>query len=120
MFDVTDGIISQYVTKALGSACPDSDHVTGKDIDHGAVTIQLMPYDDTPNPGGEYKVWVTLLSDYNTNARGNHFGFVPSKSKTDNFKVASTISPELDSRFIGRDGGFIDGLTITHTDPLGE
>lgn len=35
-----------------------------------------MGYDDTPNPGGEYKVWVSLSRDFN-----------PSLSKTDNFKV---------------------------------
>jgi hypothetical protein len=119
VFDVSNGIISSYFSQALGSGCTTANHLLGTDVDHNAVTIQLMPYDDTPNPGGEYKVWVTLLSDYNTSARGNHFGFVASKSKTDNFKVASTMSPELDSRFIGRDGGFIDGLTITHTDPVG-
>src|SRR5438309_706990 len=47
-FDVNAGII----TAAVGP-CP---HVTGSDIDHGAKTVQLMPYLDTPNPGGEYKV----------------------------------------------------------------
>jgi hypothetical protein len=47
------------------------------------ITVQLSPFDDTPNPGGEYKVWMTLVSDYN-----DFGGFVPSKSKTDNFKVS--------------------------------
>jgi len=119
MFDVSNGIISNYVTKAQGSGCLTDNHVTDLDKDHGAVTIQLMPYKDTPNPGGEYKAWATLLSNYSTTARGNRFGFVASNSKTDNFKVAAPISPELDSRFIGPDGSFIDGLTITHVDTLG-
>lgn len=33
-------------------------------------------YDDTPNPGGEYKVWVSRVSDFKND-----------ESKTDNFKV---------------------------------
>jgi hypothetical protein len=119
LFDVSNGIISNYVAKAQNSGCPTADHNVGLDLDHGAVTIQLMPYNDTPNNGGEYKVWATLLSDYKTTARGNKFGFVASNSKTDNFKVASPISPELDSRFFRSDGSIIDGLTITHVDPLG-
>jgi hypothetical protein len=36
-------------------------------------------YDDTPNPGGEYKVWVTLDCE----------NYAESLSKTDNFKVKS-------------------------------
>jgi hypothetical protein len=47
-------------------------------------TVQLAPFSTTPNPGGEYKVWITKVLDYNT-----YGGFVPSKSKTDNFKVLS-------------------------------
>jgi len=39
-------------------------------------------YDDTTNPGGEYKVWVSKNSD-----------FPNSESKTDNFKVEVTLPP---------------------------
>ena len=81
-------------------------HVSGIDLDHnelGAITVQLYPYDDTPNPGGVYKVWVTQVADYaNTNdglvkktdpvngenyQPANYHGFIPAKSKTDNYKV---------------------------------
>jgi len=51
--------------------------------------------DTTPNPGGEYKAWITPIGNYspdpqnpkcstNSNIR---FGFCDSDSKTDNFKV---------------------------------
>jgi len=63
-------------------------HLTGIDQDHadlGAITVQLMPYEDTPNPGGVYKVWVTPVDKYSP-GQGKH-GFIPSWSKTDNFKV---------------------------------
>jgi len=59
-FTISDGII----VSTAPSTCP---HTTGVDVDHGALTVQLMPFNDTPNNGGEYKVWVTLRA--NTCAR---------------------------------------------------
>jgi len=61
-------------------------HLTGVDVDHGALTVQLWPFDATPNSGGVYKVWVTPLEQFN--AESGNFGFTPSASKTDAFKVA--------------------------------
>jgi hypothetical protein len=52
---------------------------------NGAISVGLMPYDDTPNPGGEYKVWITPVGAYDP-PNGSH-GFIPSNTKTDNFKV---------------------------------
>lgn len=63
-------------------------HLTGIDQDHadkGAITVQLMPYDDTPNKGGVYKAWITPVEQYS--AGDGFHGFVPRWSKTDNFKV---------------------------------
>ena len=79
------------------------EHLTGIDQDHGAegaITVQLMPYLDTPNPGGVYKVWATpvaqLLGDPNKVDSGGRFhGFVPSYSKTDNFKVKGVVEQRL-------------------------
>ncbi len=83
-------------------------HQQGTDIDHGppAITVQLMPYDDTPNPGGVYKAWMVTLEGFIAGcaqlgvtgnsaltatdcgyAPGNHHGFLGADSKTDNFKV---------------------------------
>lgn len=41
-------------------------HDSNVDVDHGppAIVVQLMPFFDTPNPGGVYKAWVTPLSSY--------------------------------------------------------
>jgi cysteine-rich repeat protein len=66
------------------------EHATGIDQDHaalGAITVQLFPYDDTPNNGDEYKVWVTLIEDFDLDAPNNTHGFVNADSKTDNFKA---------------------------------
>jgi hypothetical protein len=123
-FTVSGGIITSTAPSPGGCA-----HVTGIDVDHGAITVQLMPYNDTPNPGGEYKVWVTIVSDYACNAdlsvvdcaaKGTKHGFAPADSKTDNFKVGGAPL-EIDTRFFpsGQFGNWIDGLSITHTDPLG-
>jgi hypothetical protein len=121
-FTVVDGVIESTAPSSCG-------HVTGLDVDHNATTVQLMPFNDTPNPGGEYKVWVTLLEDYVCNNNlsivdcgpkkgGAAHGFVPRHSKTDNFKVRGGPR-EIDTRFRDSSWNFIDGLGITWTDPLG-
>jgi hypothetical protein len=121
-FDVMNGIITNVVV----TGC---EHVTGLDKDHGATTVQLMPYLDTPSPGGEYKVWVTLLDDYVCNTdltivdcgakkQGIAHGFIPRHSKTDNYKVRSSIK-EIDTRFHDSSGNLLDGLMVTWTDTLG-
>jgi hypothetical protein len=129
-FQVSGGII----TGVVATGCQ---HATGIDVDHGATTVQLIPYLDTPNPGGEYKVWVTPVENFVAGCAalgendglaiadcglspGNFHGFLPSDSKTDNFKVRGKII-EIDTRFHdGAIGGpFLDGLKITWRDTLG-
>src|SRR5438093_4979527 len=44
LFTVSGGIIVSTAPSTAGCS-----HVTGTDIDHNAVTVQLMPYNDTPN-----------------------------------------------------------------------
>ncbi|MFX0087182.1 MAG: hypothetical protein ACFFAU_16145 [Candidatus Hodarchaeota archaeon] len=90
-------------------------HNSGIDVDHaelGAITVQLFPYDDTPNRGGVYKVWITPIEKYapinvfdptdedkhqDVNnegyAAGNFHGFIPAWSKTDNYKVKKHGKP---------------------------
>jgi hypothetical protein len=142
-FTVEAGIITSV---APSGACA---HVIGNDIDHPpAITVQLMPYDDTPNNGGVYKVWVTRVEDFLLGCQelgqsgttglslvdcgpktgGNAHGFIPSHSKTDNFKVRDERVREIDTRFFNDQNGngwrdndepWIDGLQITWTDTLG-
>lgn len=89
-------------------------HETGTDADHaelGAITVQLFPYADTPNKGGVYKAWLTPVAEYRRDATaapaeggdkpgqaafgaGSFFGFAPSASKTDNFKVKRRGPPQ--------------------------
>lgn len=57
----------------------------------GSLSIQLFPFDFTPNNGGEYKVWITRISDFELSCGVGVdcglAGFVPGHTKTDNFKV---------------------------------
>jgi hypothetical protein len=129
-FDVANGIITNVVV----TGCQ---HKTGVDIDHGAVTVQLMPYNDTPNPGGVYKAWATLALNYQCSlavvdcgykAGQNVHGFSPSDSKTDNFKVKAKVAQEIDTRFFVDTNGnnypdegesWLDGMRILWSDTIG-
>ena len=132
-FTVAGGIITGVVA---ASGC---EHKTGLDVDHAATTVQLMPYLDTPNHGGVYKVWATLESNYlaGCTALGKSnglslvdcgydpgiavHGFIPAASKTDNFKVKESVAQEIDTRFYNYavSGDPIDGMQVTWVDPVG-
>ncbi len=103
-----------------GAAGENGRHDTNTDTDYGdngAIVIQMMPFLDTPNPGGVYKAWITPIATYADRggdltelpaARGtvkkrgqvegfkNDPGYGPPRSiqKTDNFKVKE-IPPRL-------------------------
>jgi hypothetical protein len=91
--------------------------------------VQLMPYNDTPNNGGEYKVWLTPLGAYQCRqdmsivacTEGQTFGFVHADSKTDNFKVGDEVPDEIDTRFHDTyfGGGLLDGFGINWQDTHG-
>jgi len=122
-FQVSAGIITALVTTNPTCAAP---HVTGLDVDHNATTVQLMPYLDTPNNGGEYKVWATPVGKYTcpltaVDCNSDTHGFVPDDSKTDNFKVKVSNVREIDTRFhdTNNNGALMDGLGITWIDTNG-
>jgi hypothetical protein len=107
---------SGVITAVVGP-CP---HATGADGEDGGLTVQLFPYDDTPNNGGVYKVWVTPITELDCDAPGNKNCFVPHHSKTDNFKVKAKNIVEIDTRFAKHGTpGYIDGLAATWIDTNG-
>ncbi len=128
---ITAGIITARVApQAVG------DHDTGFDVDHGAVTVEMCPFLDTPNNGGEYKAWLTPVgaftgdpelvdNGYDPGGPGeedNFHGFVPSFSKTDNFKVkqSATHNTEIDTQFINEATGLpMDGVGLRWIDTNG-
>ena len=80
-------------------------HVTNGNFDQCYNLFALTAFDDTTNPGGAYKVWVSQSSSFPNNA-----------SKTDNFKVLSNpedLVPNVVTSVIdNRTGSDITNQTI--------
>ena len=95
-------------------------HAVGSDGEDGGITVQLFPYNDTPNNGGVYKVWITPTEDLDCGDKNATHCFISGFSKTDNFKVKAKNIVEIDTRFSkpGVDG-YIDGLGVTWFDTVG-
>jgi hypothetical protein len=128
---VAGGIITGVV---VTGGC---EHKTGVDQDHGATTVQLMPFNDSPNNGDEYKAWLTPEEAYLSGCTehginngldvvdclwsgGNDHGFVTAHSKTDNFKVGDPHNTEIDVQFINDTTGIpMDGVGLRWIDTLG-
>lgn len=103
-FEIEDGVIV-----GVGLDGFFRNHKTGGDARRNAKTIQLMPFNNTPNGGGEFKVWVTpvgkFVGDPNRVDNPSHFhGFVCRHSKTDNFKVRANWTKVL---VFGSDNGVV-------------
>lgn len=128
-FHVSGGVITSFTGTG---------HATGVDQDHaaqGAITIQLAnstcPADflNTPNGGNVYKVWATPVASFIGNASnvdnpcgtGCFHGFLPSQSKTDNFKAqpgpAATFCLTIQKQFSDGTNVYTDllgwGMTVT-------
>jgi hypothetical protein len=94
---VTNGVVTAYGPAAAGCTA----HLAGVPIaDCGEtppkITVQLSPYNDTPNAGGVYKLWMTPIGDVAAGCDPTTTGagcFVNSSSKTDNFRVANQNTP---------------------------
>ena len=121
---VTGGVFAGAEPATLDPGC---EHENGAAV--VGTPVQLIPYLDTPNNGGEYKVWLTPLSAYQCRTtmavvactEGQTFGFVHGDTKTDNFKVGDEVPDEIDTRFHDTyfGGGYLDGLGITWQDTHG-
>jgi len=57
-----------------------------------SVVVQLAPFLPTPDPAGEYKIWLTPVEKYL--AGQGKFGFLPEFSETDNFVARFGPLPE--------------------------
>jgi len=81
-------------------------HATGDlNSSNNSIPVQLFPFSPTPNPGGEYKAWLTPVGAYdaaNANNPADNFGFENPEAKTDNFKIRPQITGGLQT-FAGAD-----------------
>lgn len=123
LVQVTGGIVVGAVSS--NSVIPNTscEHFTAPQQPGGARAVQLIPYNDTPNPGGEYKVWLSPMANYvcpldAVTCLDGRNGFINSESKTDNFKVNS-VADEIDTRFWDVYGNPLDNRKITWYDTLG-
>ena len=136
----TDPVINRQFHVAAGiisGLSGSGNHNTSIDVDHGATTIELCPYLDTPNAGGVYKAWITPVDKFsgdptkvdNKCGNGCFHGFVPAFSKSDNFKVKGGVGSAclemLKIIDVNGDGygdpstDFLTNWPITIYDPLG-
>jgi hypothetical protein len=138
---VSGGRITGVPTTPPPAACLDGYHNLGTpNASNGEQPIQLCnpvstkcPKDfaDTPNPGGEYKTWLTPVADYSPSGQDNctqpsshvSFGFCDSDSKTDNFKIRAPGTASITAcKFNDQNGdGIQDDLVAgddTTFDPL--
>jgi hypothetical protein len=131
IFLVSGGVITTWIGDGISPV-----HVTGPDLVHpelGAITIRLAnlscpaDFSVSPNNGGAYKVWVTPVGSFIANSsncgNGCFHGFVPSASKTDNFKIntaTATFCLTIQKLFLQSDGTFTPtpGWEFDVTDPL--
>lgn len=79
-------VVAGGVVAGSTGPCP---HVEGDfNIANGSTPVQLIPFDTTSNPGGEYKVWlIAQTAGTSIDGGGIIIVFDHSDSKTDNFKV---------------------------------
>ncbi|MDP9264436.1 MAG: hypothetical protein M3O85_08975 [Acidobacteriota bacterium] len=92
----TDPAVCRQVTvvggKLAGAAQASVDagcaHANGDfDAANNTTPVQLIPYDTTPNAGGEYKAWLIKKAAATVGEGGITLSFSNSDSKTDNFKI---------------------------------
>ncbi|MGC2236505.1 MAG: hypothetical protein WA584_10110 [Pyrinomonadaceae bacterium] len=80
------------VAAADGPACQ---HSTGiPNSSDGSIPVKLMPFNDTPNPGGNHKAWlIRKTNNTSVAADGIHINFKNADAKSEVFKVNSVPCP---------------------------
>jgi hypothetical protein len=75
----------------VGADGPSCQHPTGiPDLSTGATPIKLMPFNDTGNPGGNYKAWlIAKTGNTHVAADGIHIDFKNSDAKSEIFRSDS-------------------------------
>lgn len=82
---VSGGVVMGAAQFSIDAACA---HANGnQNVNNGSVPVQLIPYNDTPNAGGEYKVWLITYGAATVGEDGITLLFTNDNSKTDNFKI---------------------------------
>ena len=84
-------VFNGVIAAAEGPSCQ---HPTGIPQADGSIPVKLMPFNDTPNPGGNYKAWLIRQTGNTTVAPdGIHINFQNSNAKQEVFRVDPAACP---------------------------
>ncbi len=86
-------VFNGRIAAADGPSCQ---HPTGipESAEDGSTPVKLMPFNDTPNPGGNYKAWlIAKTSNTTVAADGIHINFKNSDAKSEIFRADSVSCP---------------------------
>ena len=78
LFDTYGKSIACHIQDSPERSGKSGQHDTNIDTDHGgngAIVVPLMPFGDTPNPGGVYKAWAEKFDTYKT--KGGNLDYQP-------------------------------------------
>jgi len=83
---VSGGKMAGHAQASVDAGCA---HANGDfDAANGTTPVQLIPYLDTPNNGGEYKAWLIIKAAATVSGdNGEILTFASSDAKIDNFKI---------------------------------
>jgi uncharacterized repeat protein (TIGR01451 family) len=91
-------------------------HVTGCNV-AGSLTIQLIPFNDTTNPGGEYKLTVATAASVEAcagfNAQAVQSICGAAEQKSDNFKVLGPGALKISKTVTGAPAGFHGSFPVS-------
>jgi SdrD B-like protein len=104
------GVIQGAAPASVTAGCA---HANGTlNPTNGSIPVQLIPFDFTPNAGGEYKAWL-IAQTSNTTIDGTDpkvLHFLNSDTKTDNFKVKESEECPNPLDCVEPSGPFISGF----------
>jgi len=123
----TDNAVCRQLTVAGGRvsgalASPSCNHLLNglSNPANGSKTVQLAPFDLTPNQGAEYKVWLIPVGKATVSTTDSKvLVFSHSNSKTDNFKVRESSVSQNSCQPSGSLSVLIDGTNVHSYVPKG-
>lgn len=86
--------LTVFAGRIVGAEGPGCQHPAGIPLSDGSRPVKLMPFNDTPNPGGNYKAWlIRKTSNTVVEPDGIHIDFKNSDAKSEIFRVDAVPCP---------------------------
>ena len=111
--------LTVFAGRIVGVEGPACQHSTGiPNPENGSTPVKLMPFNDTPNPGGNYKAWlIRKTSNTTVAADGLHINFKNSDAKSEIFRADSGSCPNCSPTFVLAGRKFYDANANGLLDP---